>query len=136
MYESILVPIEMGQIERSQMMLGAARQLLAKGGKITCLSVLPEIPGYVAASLPEGLGEKLAKDANAALSGAIQEAGIDAAIDIRIGHPAHTILDVAKEIGAGLIVVGSHKPGLEDYLLGSTASRVVRHATCHVLVQR
>jgi len=35
-----------------------------------------------------------------------------------------------------LIIVGSHKPGLQDYLLGSTAARVVRHAMCSVLVGR
>ena len=34
------------------------------------------------------------------------------------------------------IVMGSHKPGFSDYLLGSTAARVVRHAPCAVHVYR
>ena len=46
------------------------------------------------------------------------------------------ILRVAEETGADLIVVGSHRPAMKDYLLGTNASRVVRHARCSVLVAR
>jgi len=42
----------------------------------------------------------------------------------------------ATEAGTGCIVIGSHKPGLRDYLLGSTAAKVVRHAACAVHVKR
>ncbi len=34
------------------------------------------------------------------------------------------------------IIVASHKPNVGDYLLGTTAARVVRHATCSVFVVR
>ena len=46
------------------------------------------------------------------------------------------ILRVAEEVAADLIVVGSHRPAMRDYLLGTNASRVVRHARCSVLVAR
>ncbi len=46
------------------------------------------------------------------------------------------ILETAKRIGADLIVMGSHRPELKDYLLGPNASRVVRHAGCSVMVIR
>ena len=46
------------------------------------------------------------------------------------------ILGVAGEARADLIVVGSHRPAMRDYLLGTNASRVVRHASCSVLVAR
>jgi nucleotide-binding universal stress UspA family protein len=46
------------------------------------------------------------------------------------------ILAVAEEAGADLIVVSSHRPAMKDYLLGTNASRVVRHANCSVLVAR
>ena len=52
------------------------------------------------------------------------------------GHSGRSIVDVAKDIHADCIVIGSHKPGLIDYLLGSTAARVVRHAPCAVHVLR
>ncbi len=34
------------------------------------------------------------------------------------------------------IIVASHKPNVGDYLLGTTAARVVRHAACSVFVVR
>ncbi len=52
------------------------------------------------------------------------------------GHSGRSIIDQATEMGADCIVLGSHKPGLIDYLLGSTAARVVRHAPCAVHVLR
>jgi len=45
-------------------------------------------------------------------------------------------LAVAEEAVADLIVVGSHRPAMKDYLLGTNAARVVRHARCSVLVAR
>ncbi len=52
------------------------------------------------------------------------------------GHSARTIIDFARENGIECIIIGSHKPGLSDYFLGSTAARVVRHADCAVHVHR
>ena len=48
---------------------------------------------------------------------------------------ADGITDLAQELAAGLIVIGSHgHGGLVHALLGSTVERVVREATCDVLV--
>ena len=46
------------------------------------------------------------------------------------------ILETAEDEGADLIIIASHQPGIQDYFLGSTAARVVRHAQCSVLVTR
>ena len=46
------------------------------------------------------------------------------------------ILGVAEEAEADLVVVGSHRPAMKDYLLGTNAARLVRHARCSVLVAR
>ena len=46
------------------------------------------------------------------------------------------VIATAKSLGAELIIVGSHKPDVSDYLLGSNAARIVRHADCSVLVVR
>ncbi len=55
----------------------------------------------------------------------------------RIGKAAEEILEVAREVGAELILVGSHdKTALERMLLGSTSTAVVRAASCSVLVVR
>jgi nucleotide-binding universal stress UspA family protein len=57
-------------------------------------------------------------------------------VDVRVGHSYDTILKVAKERNVDLIIIASHRPGFQDYFLGSTAAKVVRHANCSVLVVR
>jgi nucleotide-binding universal stress UspA family protein len=53
------------------------------------------------------------------------------------GDPTSEILRVSSELGAQLLVVGTHDyVGLERALLGSTAETVVRKASCSVLVVR
>jgi len=64
------------------------------------------------------------------------KAGVDVKIDIRTSHAASAILESVKKHDADLIIVASHKPGLSDYFLGSTAARVVRHARVPVFVNR
>jgi hypothetical protein len=46
------------------------------------------------------------------------------------------ILEKSAQKSAELIIVASHQPELQNYFLGSTAAKVVRHATCSVLVVR
>jgi universal stress protein A len=56
---------------------------------------------------------------------------------VRNGQPALEIVDVAKEIGADLIIISTHGyGGLKHLWFGSIAEQVVRHATCPVLVVR
>lgn len=54
---------------------------------------------------------------------------------IAIGRPGDEIVRVARELGAHTIVVGSHgHDAISHALLGSVAERVVRTATCTVVV--
>ena len=62
--------------------------------------------------------------------------GIRGRIEIRTGGAAGTINALAKEENADLVIIASHRPGLIDYFIGSTASRVVSHCPCAVLVDR
>jgi nucleotide-binding universal stress UspA family protein len=53
------------------------------------------------------------------------------------GIPYEEIIKKAKEIGASLIVLGTHgRTGLDHLIFGSTAERVVRSASCPVLTIR
>ena len=72
--------------------------------------------------------------AHVELGALADEAGTDS--EVLSGHTPLKILEYATEIGADLIIIASHRPGLQDYFLGSTAARVVRHAECAVLVDR
>ena len=56
---------------------------------------------------------------------------------LREGRAAEEIVEVAEEIGAGLIVMGSRGHGrLRRALLGSVSDAVVRHAHCPVTIVR
>ncbi len=58
-------------------------------------------------------------------------------VHARIGKAADQILHLAQEIGADMILVGSHgKTGVERLVLGSVSERVVREAHCAVIVAR
>ena len=66
-----------------------------------------------------------------------QEAGIELKTDIRLGHPAKTIVEVAKEGKFDLILVGhTGLSGVWAKFLGTTAEKVSRHAPCSVLIVR
>ncbi len=57
--------------------------------------------------------------------------------DILFGSPDSRIVETAEEIGADLIVMGSHGyKRWERLLLGSVSNSVVQHAHCSVLVVR
>ncbi len=60
----------------------------------------------------------------------------DVSIEVIDGHSARSILDYAAGHHVDCIVMASHRPDFSDYLLGSTAARVVRHARCAVHVMR
>ncbi len=58
-------------------------------------------------------------------------------VHARIGKAAEEILLLAHEVGADLIVVGSHGlVGVERMLIGSVSEHVVREAGCSVEVAR
>jgi nucleotide-binding universal stress UspA family protein len=57
--------------------------------------------------------------------------------EVRSGHVAHEILEAAAAEKADLVVVGAcGLSTIQRFLLGSVAERVVRHASCPVLVGR
>lgn len=136
MYRQILVPVDMSHKDRAVPMIEIARKVGGEEAKITLVSIVEDVPSYVLVQLPEDVIEEAKKDAAEELGTIASAAGISA--DIKVGHGrAHTaILSCAEDIGSDLIVIASHRPGLQDYLLGSTAARVVRHADCSVLVIR
>ncbi|MXU66560.1 universal stress protein [Oceanomicrobium pacificus] len=136
MYGKILVPVDLGHMDSAARILTKARALADAGAHMTVLNVQEEIPSYVMSYIPEGTTEKNLQAAETSLQELMAKAGVSADLLIRSGKASTRILDVAEEIGADLIILGSHRPGLQDYLIGSNAARVVRHATCAVLVDR
>ena len=136
MHQSILIPIDIASSDKVDDMFAAAKALRNADGVVTCLHVVPEIPASVSMEIPAEVMPRLMASSRETIQAAADAAGLRVTVEIESGHAARTILEVAEKTGADLIVIGSHQPGLEDYLLGSTASRVVRHAKCDVLIQR
>jgi len=57
--------------------------------------------------------------------------------EVRVGHAAEEILRYAEQAGIDLIVMGTHgRSGLNRWLLGSVAQKVVQCAPCPVLIVR
>ncbi len=64
-------------------------------------------------------------------------AGVQLKTLMRPGHPAQTIIKVAKEGKFDLILVGhSGLSGVWAAFLGTTAEKVSRHAPCSILIVR
>ena len=62
---------------------------------------------------------------------------VEAVTETREGDPAGTILDYAGEVGANIVVAGTHgRSGVERRVIGSVAERLVRHANCPVMTVR
>jgi nucleotide-binding universal stress UspA family protein len=63
--------------------------------------------------------------------------GTVAETHLRIGGAAEEIVDLAEELGTGLIVMGSRgRGGIRRALMGSVSDFVVQHAHCPVLIAR
>lgn len=135
MYKNILVPLAPDHGAGFEASLGIARALLEPGGKITALSVIEAIPSYVAPYLPEDHGETAREAIHADMMADLAGAE-DVTLEVVSGHPARAILDTAADQEIDCIVIASHRPGVMDYFIGSTAAHVVRHARCSVHVLR
>ncbi|NRP14264.1 Universal stress protein F [Aliiroseovarius sp. xm-m-379] len=135
MYKNILVPIALDHDRDSNQSLKIAKVLADEGAKITALHVMEEIPSYVAQYLPEG---QISGNAHQLEDRLQQELADMPGVEAKVvsGHAGHAIVDYATRHDVDCIVVASHRPGLTDFLLGSTAARVVRHAPCCVHVSR
>lgn len=136
MFTKIIVPVDISTLDKGADIFRKAASLLDEGGKIILLHVVEEVPSYLAIDVPADLIETATDEAQDKLVKLRDDTGIDAEIELRSGPPAREILSCAKEQGADLIIIASHRPDFSNYLLGSTADRVVRHAVCSVLVRR
>lgn len=134
MFQKILVPVDLHR-ERSwrRALPVAAEQARLYGAAVTLVYVVP-----AAWPMP---AEPHEDDAHVARLRALAAEYFDdaAEVDVRTEHhnvPHRSILGLASDENVDLIVMNSHSPEQRDHLLGSTASEVLRHAACSVLVVR
>lgn len=138
MYHSIVVAVALfNKGATSRELIKKANRLVAEGGNITLVHVLDELPAYLTAAVSQEQlmnHRKAVREQLDSLASTARANTVD--VDIRGGRPSEGILASATECNADLIMLASHKPGLGDYFLGSTAARVVRHSQTSVLVSR
>ena len=112
---------------------GVGEYARANGSKVTLIHIAdPQAFIPPQAVLEPASATELAKLRDAHLE------GIEADLAVLEDHaPARAICDYASKHGVDLIVVGSHgRGGMERWLIGSVAERVVRHANANVYVVR
>ncbi|MGX9355224.1 universal stress protein [Roseobacteraceae bacterium S113] len=134
MYKKILVPMALDH-GISPQTLEIAKTLADEGAEILALHVYEPPTGAAAAYVSPDLAENALAQAKARLSDKIAGHAQITGVIIE-GHSAREIIQYANTHAVDCIVIGSHKPELSDYFLGSTAARVVRHADCAVHVHR
>jgi nucleotide-binding universal stress UspA family protein len=136
MYKTILVPTDIAHLAEGKLTIDLAVAHASDNTRIVLLNVVEEIPGWASVAIPTEIMQKSITDAQNKLKAVASASGRKMDMIVRTGHSYSTILDVVEEVESDLIIIASHRPGLQDYFLGSTAAKVVRHAPCSVLVVR
>ena len=140
MFQKILVPVDLAETTLAKRAIEVAcKMVAASGGSVRLLNVMPMTPVMLAEYVPPDFEAQQKTASEEALAIIANECGLpDGRITsvVRQGGIYHEILEEAKQIGADLIVMSSHRPAMKTYFLGSNAGHVVRYAKGSVLVLR
>lgn len=138
MFDKILLPIDLNHSESWESALPMAKRCSGSGGEIHLLGIVHDLGvAMVSSYLPEDFEKTSMENLKAQLVEFAASKAPDAKAHVAHGHVAETILRIAQDIDADLIVMSSHPPNdFKTLLIGSNADKVVRHATIPVLVVR
>jgi len=140
MFRKILVPVDLAETELAKPSIETACSMArSTGGTVRLLNVMPMTPVMLAEYVPPDFEAQQKTASEEALAIIAQECGLDpgrVTSVVRQGGIYHEVLEEAKQLGADLIVMSSHRPAMKTYFLGSNAGHVVRYAKCSVLVLR
>lgn len=136
MYAHILVPVALDSEDKGLAALEVADRLLDEGGRITLLHVQGDIPGFAKSYIPADAFEAKREEARKALEKLAAKTVRRTEVVVATGPASHGIVDYAVAHDADCIVLASHQPEIADYLIGSTAAWVARHAGCAVHIIR
>ena len=140
MFKTILVPVDLGEIEAARPAIDKAVELAdSAGGTLRLIYVRAIVPVTYMEFMPPAFDQEQQGEAEAKLAQVAAGVGLPTekvSAVVRLGSVYNEVLDEAEKTGADLIVIGSHRPSMATYLLGSNAATIVRHARCSVLVVR
>lgn len=135
--KSVVVPVDFS--EPSLAAVETALDFVASPKDINVIHVLPTLSPAEPGMIWEVLNDESRCDSAEAnlrnrLSGPKFE---QIRVKSTVGDPGQKIVDFASQVEAELIIMPSHgRTGLKRLLIGSVAERVVRLASCPVLVLR
>ena len=140
MFKQVLLTVDLNEEASWTKALPTAVQCCrAFGAGLHVITVVPDFGATVAQHFPEGYEKRTLAEAEKQLGDFVRER-VPEDLKARhiVGHGTiyQEVLRAADRIGADLIVIAAHRPGLQDYLLGPNAARVMRHANASVLVVR
>ncbi len=140
MYKRIVLAVDLAEPSTAPKGLAEALELAkAWGGSLRLVNVQPVVPATFMEYVPADFDAEQTKRAMDDLKAVVAKIDLPAdrkSFAARAGGIYHELLQEATDWDADLIVVGSHRPVMSDYLLGSNAKTIVRHAQCSVLVVR
>jgi universal stress protein F len=140
MFRRILLAVDLADEAETPKGLPEALEIVtAGGGDLRLVNVQPLLPATFMEYVPADFDaeqERRAHEALQAIAAKIALPPERVSIAAVSGGVYHELLREATDWNADLIVVGSHRPVMSDYLLGSNAKTIVRHAECSVLVVR
>lgn len=142
MYQTIIMPVDVFEMELSDKAVRHAEFLAQDKGVIHLLHVLPasaSLSLHRFAADIRRFEEHLQHEAQTRLNTMVSHFSISPErikIHVRLGSVRDVVNEMAEELHADMVVIGSRNPSITTHLLGSNASSVVRHAHIPVLVVR
>lgn len=142
-WKTILVPHDFSSAANHAAAL-ARDEAKAHGAKVVLVHVI-DLPYQVVgeqAFVPDetttvtvkDYAQKMAETHLADIKARLEKDGVSPTTVVRFGRPAEEIVAAAHELSADLVIMGTHgRTGLEHFLVGSVAERVVRTAKLPVL---
>ncbi len=142
MYKTIIMPVDVFEMELSDKAVRHAEFLAQQDGIIHLLHVLPGSSSFTMSRFTADLRrfeEHLQHEAETRLQTMVGHFSIDPSrikSHVRFGNVRDMVNELANEIKADVVVIGSRNPSISTLLLGSNASSVIRHAHIPVMVVR
>lgn len=140
MFKSIVVPVDIAEVSIAQPAIQKAVTLAKmSGGKLHFVYVRPLMPMTFMEFVPDDFDAGQKAEAESKLKELAGATGLPAeqvTTSVRHGGTYPEVLAEVEAHSADVVVVGSHRPSMSTYLLGSNAAAIVRHAKCSVLVIR
>jgi universal stress protein A len=134
-FRKILAAVEFGDDNSLAACELAAKIALQNGGMLYLLHVIPDFIAPMEGAVTDSdLIERAAKEKLKDIVRDYVPAEVRYEVLACVGEAASGVLMVAKNVGADLVVIGTHgRKGLSHLVLGSVAEKVVREASCAVL---